>query len=410
MGLLDRPGQSQRYGLLSPDVMSLIQSGGPRVPQAPAAPRRERVSGWRVFDRVLGGQTVSEGLDAERARMEAEAMRPQAQARMAQMRGMAESMGPAAMIAFETNPEAFGESLGMQYRPVTTAEGSITSYGPGDGARRVAAPVIERFDDRFGMFDPLNPQGGAQYSAPRGNTESERIAATVAETGRINATNPMNVAPGGQLRDPRTGALVASGAPRILAAPDATQLFTEDGGLLAENERDAPPVDPEQARRAAQSLSGRVTMADNLQTGLTGARQFVDSAGVWTHLMPWQRQARANLEGHLETIKGNISFERLMEMKANSPNGASGLGALSDREARMLANTVGALDAEMSPQELARSFATIDALVAKMREEAAPAAAPAAGAPVRIANDADYARLPSGATFVGPDGVTRRKP
>jgi hypothetical protein len=29
---------------------------------------------------------------------------------------------------------------------------------------------------------------------------------------------------------------------------------------------------------------------------------------------------------------------------------------------------------------------------------------------VRINSDADYAALPSGARFVGPDGKTRRKP
>jgi hypothetical protein len=35
---------------------------------------------------------------------------------------------------------------------------------------------------------------------------------------------------------------------------------------------------------------------------------------------------------------------------------------------------------------------------------------PQGGAPVKITGDADYAKLPSGATFIGPDGKTRRKP
>ena len=37
-------------------------------------------------------------------------------------------------------------------------------------------------------------------------------------------------------------------------------------------------------------------------------------------------------------------------------------------------------------------------------------AKPAGGQPARITGDADYNALPSGATFVGPDGKTRRKP
>ena len=81
MGLLDRPGQPQRYSLLSPDVMSLIQSGGPQVAPAPAAPRRERVSPWRVLDGIFSSQgdgTFSGSLDHERARLQAEADAPQA--------------------------------------------------------------------------------------------------------------------------------------------------------------------------------------------------------------------------------------------------------------------------------------------------------------------------------------------
>lgn len=42
---------------------------------------------------------------------------------------------------------------------------------------------------------------------------------------------------------------------------------------------------------------------------------------------------------------------------------------------------------------------------------AVPRAAPtAARAPVQITSDADYARLPSGTTYIAPDGTTRRKP
>jgi len=64
----------------------------------------------------------------------------------------------------------------------------------------------------------------------------------------------------------------------------------------------------------------------------------------------------------------------------------------------------------------ARAQGDMDALnreIAKVSKAPAPtraAAAAPAGAPKRIATDADYNALPSGATFVGPDGKTRRKP
>jgi len=173
MGLLDRPQQAQRYGLLSPDVMSLIQSGGPRVAPAPVAPpQRQRVSGLRVLDRVLGGATVTEGLDAERARLQAEADRPQMMARQAQLRQAAEAMGPAAMLAFDLNPEKFGESLSEQYAPQVIGAGGVQSL-IGTGAR-VSAPRDVEFGDSLVRLDPLNPK--PTMLATRGPTIQEGIS------------------------------------------------------------------------------------------------------------------------------------------------------------------------------------------------------------------------------------------
>lgn len=44
----------------------------------------------------------------------------------------------------------------------------------------------------------------------------------------------------------------------------------------------------------------------------------------------------------------------------------------------------------------------------EVAQHAAPKGVP--GAPARVRSDADYAQLPSGTVFVGPDGITRRKP
>jgi hypothetical protein len=60
---------------------------------------------------------------------------------------------------------------------------------------------------------------------------------------------------------------------------------------------------------------------------------------------------------------------------------------------------VAAINAGMSPAQM------IAAETALGTQEA-----PAQGGPVRISSDAEYEALPSGTTFVGPDGKTRRKP
>jgi hypothetical protein len=396
------PGMAGMAGLTLEDVLLNAPQAAPPMAAQPvpvhqpveAAPQgRERVSGWRLLDRVLGGQTVTEGLDAERTRLQSEADRPQVLARMNRLRQAAEAMGPAAMIAFETNPEKFGESLAEQYAPQVIAAGGIQSV-IGNG-QRVGAPAAREFGDRIAVTDPLT--GATNYSAPRPMTAAE-------ETARINALNPMNVAPGGVLLDPRTGQEIGRGAERILSAADGVDVLSESGRPIYQNQRDAPVADPvaaETARRAAVAgEESRRNMAANLATGLAGARQFVGSAGVWSQYNPLNRQSRANLEGHLDTIKGNITFERLTEMKRNSPNGASGLGALSDNEARMLASTVAALNPDMSPEQLRRSFAVIDDLVAKL-EAPSPASG---GAVVTVSTPAQAAALAPGTRYRNPAG------
>ena len=234
MGLLDRPQQAQRFGLLSPDVMQLIQSGGPRVAPAPApAPaQRQRVSGWRVLDRVLGGETVSEGLDAERARLQAEAERPQMMARREANRAAAAQMGPAALLAFDNNPEAFGESLGMQYRPVTTAAGSRTTYGPGVGSFAIEQPTFDVSGDQTLRRDSTGVAPVYTRTAP---SIKEGIDRSVAETGRINALN-VPVAANTDLVDPTTGRKIYEGyrAPDIQnVAPGGEALvFDENGNII----------------------------------------------------------------------------------------------------------------------------------------------------------------------------------
>ena len=106
----------------------------------------------------------------------------QQQAMMSQLPDAIRS-DPVAAWAATQAPAEVAESYGMRYRPTTTAAGSITSYGPGQNDPRVSAPVIERFDDRYGVMDPLNPDKGVQYTDQRGPTRSEDTARFNAEEG-----------------------------------------------------------------------------------------------------------------------------------------------------------------------------------------------------------------------------------
>jgi len=262
MGLIDRPQQAQRYSLLSPDVMQLIQSGGPRMAPAPApAPaQRARVSPWRVLDGIFsseGDGTVSGALDRERARLQAEADAPQAQARMQAMRLAAERMGPEAMIAFNTNPEAFGESLGMQFRPVTTAAGSRTTYGPRVGAFTVEQPTFDVMGDQAVRRDSTGVAPVYTRTAPsikEGiDADLARAAQQKADTDRYLAERPILAANSRQLNP--DGSVRAEGyiAPDIqnLPAGGEAAVFDAQGNLInrvgSTQER---PVNPAILKRA----------------------------------------------------------------------------------------------------------------------------------------------------------------
>lgn len=418
MGLLDRPGQPQRYGLLDPNVMGLIQSGGPRVAPAPAAPRRERVSGWRVLDRVLGGQTVTEGLDAERARLEAEAMRPQAMARMETMRVAAARMGPEAMIAFETNPEAFGESLGMQYRPVTTAAGSRTTYGPGGSAFAVEQPTFDTSGDQTLR---RTSEGVAPVYTRTAPSISEGIAASVAETGRINATNPVKLGPGDVLTPVTGGNPIARGLPRVFSAADGTDLVDENSNQIYQNQRDAPTTPTPGSQEIAGQLSALDTDVDPVLRDMQGLLQSGDvitGFGAEARLAADRALAGA---GNADARRRVAATERYRNLSGRLRVGmAKSLGTNPSNADITLLERVTAGDISQTREGLLGTLQDGVSLAQRQRAAlsarlvspapAAPAAAPAQGQPVRIYNDDDYARLPSGATFQGPDGVTRRKP
>lgn len=156
----------------------VLESGsvGYVPPTQPAAPaQRDRVSGWRVLDRVLGGETVSGGLDSERARLQTQADAPQRMEMAAENERIARALGPQALLALRTNPQAIGEGLAAQYKPTTTGAGGIsTIFGTG---QQVSAPRVLEFGNDLVEADPL---GGTRTLATRGPSYAEQ-----AQIGRI---------------------------------------------------------------------------------------------------------------------------------------------------------------------------------------------------------------------------------
>lgn len=122
---------------------------------------------------------------------------------------------PKAAMLYRTGNQAFLNSLGEQYKPqVIGAGGRQSVYGEG---RTVDAPSFMQFGNQVQRNDP---------GTGRSVTVANRMP------------DPVNVAPGGRLLNPETGAEIGRGADRVFSAGDGAMLFGEDGRPIAENRKE----------------------------------------------------------------------------------------------------------------------------------------------------------------------------
>lgn len=167
---------------------------------------------------------------------------------------------PLAQNLFSSGNEEFLKSMGGRYRDEIVASGSVRNRGTAGGSANIGgSPVIERFDDRYGVIDPTRPGADVQYSDPRGPTYDEVT----------KRTEPINVAPGNQLRG-RDGNLIAQGAPRVFSASQGVDLVQEDGSAIYSNDPAPNPADNDD-RAAIAGFQANNQRFQNLITMVGGA-------------------------------------------------------------------------------------------------------------------------------------------
>jgi hypothetical protein len=142
--------------------------------------------------------------------------------------------------------------------------------------------------------------------------------------------------------------------------------------------------------KAKTALSQFETQAELVTSTIDKALKNISpwSTGYGTLLsrLP-ETQARA-LQNDLDTIKANIGFDRLQQMRDASPTGGA-LGNVSEMENKLLQAVNGALDPGQSAQ-LKENLTTIKQLYGQVLEER------------REAYDSDYNKAPGGANPAKP--------
>lgn len=142
------------------------------------------------------------------------------------------------------------------------------------------------------------------------------------------------------------------------------------------------------------------------------AHPGLDAATGWQTLFPTMPGSKAaDAESQLDTLKSKVAFGTLQAMRDASKTGGA-LGAVSEKELKLLESNIDALSTAQSPEQFRKS---LEAIV-KYSEDAKGRARGAfnmthggekkSGAAVPVKSEQDAMRLPAGTRFQLPDGRT----
>jgi hypothetical protein len=141
------------------------------------------------------------------------------------------------------------------------------------------------------------------------------------------------------------------------AAAEATKAEADAQAAVAAG-RDKPIMDPKVAE-AVKNLG-----IDELLASVAAARREVGTGratgitGAFGRMVPGS--SANDLSGSLNSIQGAVIMEKLQQLKDASKTGASGMGALSEREGQRLADSIAALGTNLSDPKLLEGLSTVE--------------------------------------------------
>lgn len=265
------------------------------------------------------------------------------------------------------------EGIDSQGRPVTY---QFDKFGRpvGQSVGQWKAPMIVNQGDRQTIFDPATRQTTGSLSINM--SPSERDAAARGWAGNALARQRLDFDMGG-------GADVGpgqAGMVRQFGKPPAGYRWKPDGALEA---IPGGPTDVKaglEGEKAKQRAVFTAAAADNTLDAVKDAKTLAgfSTSGIGSVLAGVPGTDARDLQARLETIKANLGFDRLQQMRDMSPTGGA-LGSVAVQELMALQATVSSLDQAQSPAQLRQSLSRIekhysnwkDVVNGKMPKEAA---------------------------------------
>ena len=217
----------------------------------------------------------------------------------------------------------------------------------------------------------------------KATTNEERIAIA------SRYGNPDTILRTLQASEDRQAALEQRRATAGLAA--ATREETRSAKQMAADEKRQEKLDKQE-----QSANAAIMGADRIIKEVGEARDKVSgfTAGLGSYLSVLPLTEAKDLSKRLTTIKANLGFDRLQQMRDASPTGGA-LGQVAVQELIALQSTIASLDQDQSPAQLKQALDKIETSYANWRNIVRQAGkATVGGQPAGGSNEIDFNSLP----------------
>lgn len=271
-----------------------------------------------------------------------------------------------------------------------------TQAGTADFAARLPA-LQQAFLDK-GMADQamiiqqeIDKQQMAGLEREKIMAQTAKAKAEAEKAGRVSDAGQKGVVlpAGGRIVDSVTGRIIAEGVPQ------RTETEKTSPESKRYNELIALGVDPERARaiayktesvdfrrelqlakqeenkeRKSQQQSNIISTIDSIMNTINTAEKQIGSFTAGTLGSPLSLipgTSARDLQSNLETIKANLGFDRLQQMRDASPTGGA-LGQVAIQELVALQSTVASLDNAQSPSQLRANLKKVQGHYQKWRD------------------------------------------
>ena len=218
--------------------------------------------------------------------------------------------------------DARDAAAGPEWRPATPEEA------------KAQGAVAGQINTKTGKFDPQNPPSRMAITT---NPDGTMSFSQGPDMGGVGTSVKAGTAPQGftPVNDPN--------------APGGVALVATPGGPEA--------AAAGKAKTASDlAFSSFKNKADIVDKKITNALASIDLNGQWvagygSYLQNLPNTEAIKFKGYLDTIKANLGYEELQNMRDNSPTGGA-LGAISERETTFLQSMQASLDQAQKPEDL----------------------------------------------------------